>query len=130
MKQSISTIESVLHRIVEDGIKAAKQSYSKPEQEEKLKGSIDGFNSCVGINIGKDSIVVWFQNHLQEANKLAQEKFGKEDSDYWYWRCRAAEIEWTCNVLSAVFQAQGWPIIVAPTARGFIKAADIIGVSK
>jgi hypothetical protein len=36
----------------------------------------------------------------------------------------------TANVLSNIMQAQGWPPIGTMTARGAMKAAEIIGVKE
>jgi len=42
---------------------------------------------------------------------------GKQDPRYWYWRCRALEIEWVVNVLSNILDAQGLPPIATMTVR-------------
>jgi hypothetical protein len=54
----------------------------------------------------------------------------EHDPRYWFWRCRAAEIEWVTNVLSNILRAQGLPPIGTMTARGALKAAEIVGVSE
>ena len=40
------------------------------------------------------------------------------DWPYWYARCFALEVEWVCNVVSAMLMNEGRPTIVTPTARG------------
>ena len=37
-------------------------------------------------------------------------------------------MEWTCNCVSAIMANSGMDPIVPPTARGFIKAAEVTSV--
>lgn len=113
-----------LNAVIDDGIEAARLDYARPDQKLKLDGSIRGFEDCRGKTaeeIGK---------LLAQANQDADDARRREAQDYWHWRCRAAEIEWVANVLSAILMNEGRPTIVTPTARGMLKAADIIGVSE
>jgi hypothetical protein len=66
---------------------------------------------------------------LAEANERARQAMLERDPRYWYWRCRALEIEWVANVLSNILDAQGLPPIAMMTVRGRLKAAEVIGVS-
>jgi hypothetical protein len=65
---------------------------------------------------------------MREADARTRQKMAEQASDYWYWRCYQLEVEWVANVLSAILNAQGLPIIATVTARGMMKAAEIIGV--
>ena len=50
------------------------------------------------------------------------------ERDFWYYRCYQAEVEWVCNVVSAVLVNEGGKSLFAhlPTARGWIKANEIL----
>ena len=113
-----------LNQIIDDGIEASRLDYSKPRDKQKLDGSIRGFENCRGKEPNEIAAL------LLEANATAQARHGQDGpDDYWYWRCRALEIEWTANVLSAILDANRQPPIVPITARGVMKAAEIIGVA-
>jgi hypothetical protein len=112
-----------LQRVIEEGIEAARQSYGKKEPH-MLKGSIEGFDACRGktpYELGQLLIKA-----RQAAMDAAVEKM--EEDSYWRVRCYELEIDWVCNVVSAVLMNEGQPTIVPPTARAVLKAADIIGV--
>jgi hypothetical protein len=112
-----------LNRIIEDGIAAAKKDYENDQQ--KRDGATKGFDECRG-KTPEELVALW-----TEASKKVQDDLG-EANDYWFWRCREAEIEWTCNVVSAMLVNQGKPALFSwqPTARGGMKAAEILGVSE
>lgn len=113
-----------LTRIIEDGLVACRKSYA--DRPNKLEGSIAGFEACRGKQPMELAIL------LQEArrNMALALVDGTSIDDYWRKRCYYAEIEWVCNVVSAALQNEGKSIIVPVTARGVIKAAEIIGVAK
>jgi hypothetical protein len=117
-------LNDCLNAIIDDGIEAARADYAKPHQADKREGSVKGFEDCRGK--APDEIA----RLLIEANERAWQAMREQASDYWYWRCRAAEIEWVANVLSNIMHAQGWPPISMMTARGAMKAAEIIGVAQ
>lgn len=48
--------------------------------------------------------------------------------DYWYHRYYTLQIEWVLNVLSAAYYNENKPVLITPTVRGMIKAANILGV--
>jgi hypothetical protein len=108
-------IETVISR----GIAAAKKDYDKPEQSDKLKGSLEGFELCRGKNPKQlEELLAAARNDTIEAHR-------NQATDYWVIRCREVEIEWVCNVVSAVLANQGFQPIVATTARGVLMANDI-----
>lgn len=114
---------SFTNKIIDDGIAAARESYARPEQASKLAGAIAGFEACRGRTPAELAEI------LEEANKdcdLARE--GQAARPYWYYRCFANEVEWVCNCVSAALANEGLPTIVPPTARGVLKAAEVLGV--
>lgn len=117
-----------LARVIDDGIEAVKKDYAgdSPEQTQKREGSIQGFQECRERLPGSLYLL------LNEANKEAHEKHAEQAEDYWYWRCRAAEVEWVCNVVSALLVNEGCLPVAShfPTARGAMKAAEIVGVAE
>jgi hypothetical protein len=120
--------EEFLERVIDDGIEAAKADYTEPAQASKLDGSIAGFEACRG----KDMLGLGLL--LKEAHEKTREAFrdvheGRIDSDvYWFNQCYELEVEWVCNCASACLANQGLPVIVPPTCRGVMKAAEILGV--
>lgn len=115
--------EAVLARIIEEGIEAARQDYTRPDDADKLRGSVEGFEMCRDLDPGGLAGV------LERARKDTLQAHRDEAPDYWRIRCAELEVEWVCNVLSAVLMNQGLPVIVPPTARGAMKAAEIVGVA-
>lgn len=117
-----------LARVIDDGIEAVKKDYADPEQEPKLRGSIEGFEACRGKSCIELSAI------LAQAMKSSQQAMVRvheseiSDREYWALRCRTAEIQWTCNVVSAMLINQKINPIIVPTARGALKAAEILGV--
>jgi hypothetical protein len=109
-----------LNRVIDEGIEAAKADYTKPEQKDRLEGSIEGFESCRGKNT--EEILAL----LKKARADTHRAFREESLDYWRVRCREGEIEWTCNVMSAAISNVGMKPIVPVTARGMMKAAEIL----
>jgi hypothetical protein len=113
-----------INRICADGIAAARASYSSPNQADKLRGSIEGYELCQGIE---------HTDHLMEAlhkaNARAMQAFGDQADDYRRWSSRVAVIEWVCNVVSAGFVAKGFQPLGPrwPTGRAMIKSAKILG---
>lgn len=112
-----------LNQIVDEGIEAARADYTKPRQKHKLEGAIKGFEDCRGKDPAGLAVL------RIEANADAQKWYGENVETYWYWRCRALEVEWVCNVLSAILANEGRDTIVPPTCRGVMKASEIVGVA-
>jgi hypothetical protein len=116
-----------LAKVIEDGVEAAKKDYTRPAQQCKLHGSLAGFEIC------KEKGMVELKAILKEAQEASFEmSFGgspdmKVDAEtYWFKKCYEAEIEWVCNVVSAMMLNHGVRPIVRPTARGVQKAAEIL----
>lgn len=113
--------EIFLDKIIEDGIKAASESYK--DKPDKLKGSIEGFEKCRGKS---PADILQLLNDAREASRVARLA---HDPHFWTVRCCEMEIEWVANCVSACLRNQGLPTIVTPTARGMMKAAQVVGVS-
>src|SRR3954464_5335377 len=112
--------EAFLTKIIDDGIEAAKKSYAtKPD---KLRGAVAGVEPCRGKNREE------LKSALRPAEAATSIARICRADNYWEVRCFEAEIEWVCNVMSAAMASQGARTIVSPTARGLMKAADILGV--
>lgn len=114
-----TTFDEFLFFIIEDGIEAARHDYARDVM--KRNGAIAGFEACRSLSPAELAAL------LLKAHDKTREKYLQQAQDYWFWRCREAEIEWVCNVVSAVFYHQGLPVIVPPTLNAVIKAAEILG---
>jgi hypothetical protein len=114
------TLKALLDRVVNDGIKACRESYKNDEK--KRDGAIAGFEAC------RNKTIFELRQQLHLAANLADIARAVDRENYWYHRCKHAEIEWVCNVVSACLQNQKLDTIVIPTARGFLKAAEIVGL--
>ena len=112
--------EGFLNQVIDEGIAGAKEDYCKPEDADKLKGSLLGFEECRGKDVIELTVL------LDGARKKTIEKHRDSAPDYWYWRCREGEIEWVVNVVSALMLATKRTPIINPTARGYMKMAEII----
>ncbi len=108
--------------IIDDGIKACRESYKDDAQ--KRDGAFAGFNACRGKTVFE------LRQQLHLAANRADVARAVDRSNYWYHQCRHAEIEWVCNVVSAALQNMQLEPIVTPTARGYLQAAAILGVTK
>jgi hypothetical protein len=127
MPSSTVTLEAFQTRVIDDGIAAAKEDYAGEAENRRLmrEGSVQGFVECRLKTPAELALL------LREADERANVAFCDPEGDrYWYWRCRALEIEWVCNCLSAILYNQGLPTIIPPTYRGMMKAAEIVGVGQ
>ena len=112
-------LDSFLNTVIDEGIAAATADYVKPEDKDRLEGSLKGFEECRGKSVVELMVL------LTDAQEKTMNH--REDAlDYWYWRCREGEVEWVCNVLSAAMTATNQTPIVIPTARGYMKMAEIV----
>ena len=111
-----------LEQVIDKGIEAAKRDYSRPEQKDKLEGSIKGFEACRGKQPQE------LLELLVSARKETHKAFVNKVTNYWYIRCQEGEIEWVCNCVSAMAMNQGLLTIIPPTCRAALTVAEIIGV--
>lgn len=113
-----------IERICDDGIAAVEVDYA--HDEHKRRGAIEGFSACRGKNTLE--LAALLQN-AREAKRMAHRFTNQENiGAYWETVCYEAEIMWVCNCVSAVLMNEGQPVIIPPTARGAMKAAEVIGV--
>ena len=118
----------MINAICDDGIAAAKADYRRrepPNWRIKLEGSVEGFEEA-RMTVSPDDLKAL----LTSANKDTEDARNREDARYWYWRCRALEIEWVANVVSAALYSMGLPTVIIPTYRGLMKAVDILGIKE
>jgi len=113
--------QTFLERVIAEGIEGAEEDYAHDKL--KREGSIEGFEACRGLQ--PDRLL----ELLGSASDATSEAYCNQADDYWRIRCREAEIEWVCNVVSAMLVAQGIKPIVPPTARGTMKAASILNAA-
>jgi len=115
-----------LTKVIDEGIEAAKSDYTEESKKLELEGSIAGFEACRNKS-PEELIEVW-----NEASKKMNDAFGEQRDNYWWFRCFQLEVEWVCNVVSAMLMNQGKysPLLSwLPTVRGAMKAASIVGVN-
>lgn len=117
--------EVFLARVIDEGIDAVKRDYAGADQKEKRDGAIAGFDACRGKS--PDDLCILFRlahNLTADAIPGGPSTPGR----YWRRRCFALEVEWVCNCVSALLASNGQPVIIEPTARAVIKAAELCGV--
>ncbi len=118
--------DAFLTQVIDAGVKAAEADYAGDDgnKAQQRKGSIQGFEECRLKTPAELALL------LQDATDDSERAFGERAGDYWYWRCRTLEIEWVCNCVSAVLYNERRPTIIPPTARGMMRAAEIVGVAE
>lgn len=121
--------EEFLKRVIDDGIVAAEADYAKSQH--KREGAVAGFNACRD-KTPAEIVALWDAARTKANEMLNSVRDDKVSSEeYWKARCYEAEIEWVANVVSAALHNQGEQPLAAhlPTVRGYIKAAEILGVA-
>ena len=116
-----------INRVCAGGIAAARAQHARPHQADELRGSIEGFELCQGIE-HTDHLL----EALHQANARAIAAVTDEAADHRRWTCRVAKIEWVCNVVSAGLTAHGQAPLgpLWPTASAMLAAANILGVKQ
>jgi hypothetical protein len=115
--------ERFLSQVIEEGMEAAKKDYTRPEQQASLHGALAGFEVCRGKAPSELYVL------MIEAMKTSWSSRAEEADDpdtHWFKRCYTLEIEWVCNVVSAMMLNEGLEPIVVPSARGVLKADNIL----
>jgi hypothetical protein len=114
-----------LTRVIDEGIEAVKTDYNEESDKERLEGSIAGFEACRNKS-PEELVKVW-----KKASDDVNNAFGDKERKYWWFRCFQLEVEWVCNVVSAMLLNEGRKPLLAwlPTANGGIKAASILGTA-
>ena len=109
-----------LKTIIDVGIEAVKTDYKDDLQ--KMEGSIAGFEACRNLEPSQ------LGNLLNSCHKATHNAYVSQTKDYWFIKCYEAEVDWVCNVISAILYNQGMEVIVQPTARGMLMASKVVGV--
>lgn len=118
-----------LHEVIERGIKGASEDPIINKYPKRLEGSIAGFNACRSKTPEQLSALLTEANReTLNARLAAKDKDESDIEDYWKQVHYAIQIEWVCNCVSAMLMNEGKPVIITPTARGYMNAAEIIGV--
>jgi len=116
--------EDFLTRIIEEGIESAKEDYAgtTPAKTIKREGAVQGFLTC------KDCTPEQLVELYQAAGEKVNNAYREQAKDYWHWRCYQAEIEWVCNVVSAMLANEGSKPLLPhlPTGNGVRKASSIL----
>ena len=113
-----------LDRVIDDGIAAARKDYAE-RASHFTEGAVAGFEACRRLSPFD------LASLLSRARRVADTAYCLKTDIARYWRvqCFASEVEWVCNVVSVALHNVGKPVIVLPTARGTMKAAEILGVA-
>jgi hypothetical protein len=116
-----------INRVCADGIAAATAEHARAHQADELRGSLEGFELCQGIE-HTDHLL----EALHQANARAIAAVAEEAADRRRWTCRVATIEWVCNVVSAGLVAHGQAPLgpLWPTASAMLATANILGVKQ
>lgn len=113
----------LLDAIIDDGTTEVPMAYPRPDQRDKREGAIAGFAACRGLD----------DEDLKRLLAASREATGKamasNDVRYWWHRMYELQVEWVLNVLSAAMAANGSTPPTGYTARGMLKAADVLGVA-
>ena len=123
-ENSGTTYWGLLNATIDGGIAAARADYVRPDQADKLRGSVAGFEACREKD-RYELVALW-----SDAGAKANQCNGNATiygEGYWYWRCYQLEVEWVLNVLSAALRCS--MLSHLPTARGVMRAAEIVGVA-
>ena len=115
-----------LNEAINKGIDAAKKDYCEKKDENFLAGSIAGFEAC--RDKLPEDLVKAYNDATTEVNKA----YFENKENYWWYKCFQSEVEWICNVVSAVLVNEGQDALLPwlPTANAMMNAAAIIGTNK
>lgn len=115
------TYDEFLVRVIDEGIAAARRDYA--DDAPRREGAVAGFEACRGRQPAELGALL-----IQAESQAGRAHWGESSERYWYLRCFALEVEWVCNVVSAILVNEGRDPIVPPTCRGVRRAAKIAGV--
>ena len=109
-----------LNAIIDDSIYEITISYTHPNQQTKKVGAIAGLEACRGKT---DAELLTLRDDALIRTMTAR---GDDDTNYWWARCYELQVEWVLNVISAVCYTKGLEVLVPVTAKGVLKAIDIL----
>jgi hypothetical protein len=113
--------------IIEDRLRSIENEEDK--QSHKYLGAKLGLEECnaFAIRMRPLRIVYLLSVLLKEAHSKAILIFeSNKVSDYFYWRCREAEIEWVSNIVSVYLIKNKIKPIVTPSVIGVLKYNEIM----
>jgi hypothetical protein len=108
----------VLQRVCEEGKAAARRDYATEDQQLLLLGSIRGFDEAARMVNGEH-----LAGLFEGASEKAMEALIGQEVDYWFWRGRASEIGWCCNVLGGIDLME--PVVML-TTNAFFQGIQIL----
>lgn len=108
------------HEVIEHAIRGAHEDYR--DEPQKRDGAIAGLEACRSLNARQLGTM------LVAANTALSQAYAEKSPRYWEVAMFHAEVEWVCDCVSAVLLSMGSAPIISPTARGYAKAAEIIGI--
>lgn len=112
--------QQFLNEVIAGGRAGAIADYTRDDQKLMLAGAMEGFDAC--INQTPDQL----RELLAAAGQRLHQAYLENADDYWKHQCYWAEIEFVCNVVSAMLMNEGQEPIVLPTARGAMRASEIL----
>ena len=119
-----------LQEIIDSAIVGVHQDNSKRKDEDRKEASLFGLEQCRGKS--PDELRALFLESVQYCNDEIGKSVdnGIDKSQYWWFKHYQSEIEWICNVVSAVLCNLGHEPLLPhqPTGRAYMKAAEILGV--
>ncbi len=98
------TFGEFLSRVINDGLAEVRRVYSRPTDRHKLEGAIAGLELCRGLNPHGLATALQVVRRDMMSRLLL---LGRAGDHYWRMRYREAQVEWVCNVVSALLQEQG-----------------------
>ena len=110
-----------LDAVITDGITAARRDYCADEN--KCAGAIAGFEAC-----RTKSCLDLYEIFLESQEYVNKAYFDHDLERYWWFRAYQVEVEWVCNVVSAVLvNKRGFKPILSymPTYNAVLKALAI-----
>lgn len=109
-------------RVIDRGIQAIKREYHEPHNARLVQGAVAGFEACRGKTPAELKLI-W------ETSNLAAVKARKEiDPDLVWYKAYEEEVHWVCNCVSVILMERGEKVILAPTKRGMLGAAGVLGL--
>ena len=124
------TYVEFLHEVVERGIKSAQGDEILAKYPRRLKGSIDGFNACRCKTPEQlAQLLVEANRKTHNARLDAHDKDEEGAEAYWEQNYYGIQVDFVCNVVSAMLMNENKPVIVPPRASGVMVCAEILGVA-
>lgn len=114
---------TLLNRVIDDGLDEVRKAYV--DEPYKMEGAIAGFEAC--RHKGPKELYDLLKEAQAGSSAAARNKV--EADRYWRIRYYTLQIEWVCNCISVVLDANNQRVIVSPTAKAYLRVAAILGVS-